>query len=57
MRCVAVFTDADADAPFVTEADVAVRLPGAYLDGDAVVAALDVLFCALVADSRAEVKA
>ena len=27
------------DAPFVTEADVAVRLPGAYLDGDAVVAA------------------
>ena len=39
MRCVAVFADADADAPFVTEADVAVRLPGGYLDGDAVVAA------------------
>ena len=39
MRCVAVFSDADADAPFVTEADVAVRLPGGYLDGDAVVAA------------------
>ena len=39
MRCVAVFADADATAPFVTEADVAVRLPGGYLDGDAVVAA------------------
>ena len=39
MRCVAVFSDADADAPFVAEADVAVRLPGGYLDGDAVVAA------------------
>ncbi len=39
MRCVAVFSDADSDAPFVTEADVAVRLPGGYLDGDAVVAA------------------
>jgi len=39
MRCVAVFTDADADAPFVAEADVAVRLPGGYLDAEAVVAA------------------
>ena len=39
MRCVAVFSDADADAPFVAEADVAVRLPGGYLDGEAVVAA------------------
>ena len=39
MRCVAVFSDADTDAPFVTEADAAVRLPGDYLDGDAVVAA------------------
>ena len=39
MRCVAVFADADADAPFVTEADVAVRLPGGYLNGEAVVAA------------------
>jgi propionyl-CoA carboxylase alpha chain len=35
---VAVFTDADADAPFVREADEAVRLPGSYLDGDAVIA-------------------
>ncbi len=32
MRCVAVFVDADADAPFVTEADEAVRLSGGYLD-------------------------
>ena len=39
IRCVAVFSDADADAPFVTDADVAVRLPGGYLDGEAVVAA------------------
>ena len=39
MRCAAVFTDADAGAPFVAEADVAVRLPGGYLDAEAVVAA------------------
>ena len=39
MRCVAVFADADSDAPFVAEADVAVRLPGGYLEVDAVVAA------------------
>ncbi len=41
---VAVFSDADADAPFVREADAAVRLPGSapkdtYLRGDLVVAA------------------
>ena len=41
---VAVFSDADADAPFVREADAAVRLPGAapadtYLRGDLVLAA------------------
>ncbi|HEY0560506.1 MAG TPA: biotin carboxylase N-terminal domain-containing protein [Frankiaceae bacterium] len=44
MRTVAVHSDADADAPFVAEADVAVRLPGSspaetYLRGDLVVAA------------------
>ena len=39
LRCIAVFVDADADAPFVAEADMAVRLPGTYLDGDAVIAA------------------
>ncbi|MEC9057106.1 MAG: biotin carboxylase N-terminal domain-containing protein, partial [Actinomycetota bacterium] len=39
LRTVAVFADADANSPFVAEADVAVRLPGGYLDGDAVVAA------------------
>ncbi len=39
IRCVAVFSDADAGAPFVAEADVAVRLPGGYLDAAAVVAA------------------
>ena len=39
MRCVAVFVDADADAPFVTEADEAVRLSGGYLDSEAIIAA------------------
>ena len=44
MRTVAVFSDADADAPFVREADVAVRLPGTapadtYLRGDLLIAA------------------
>jgi propionyl-CoA carboxylase alpha chain len=41
LSTVAVFSDADADAPFATEADAAVRLPGAapadtYLNVDAV---------------------
>jgi len=39
MRCVAVYVDADADAPFVGEADEAVRLPVGYLDVPSVVAA------------------
>jgi len=39
MRCVAVYTSADAGAPFVAEADEAVRLPGGYLDGAAIIAA------------------
>ncbi len=44
VRTVAVFSDADAGAPFVREADLAVRLPGStpaetYLRGDLVVAA------------------
>ena len=43
IRTVAVHSDADADAPFVREADVAVRLPGSspadtYLRGDLVIA-------------------
>jgi len=36
IRCVAVYVDADADAPFVSDADEAVRLPGSYLDGTAI---------------------
>ncbi|MCB0996080.1 MAG: acetyl-CoA carboxylase biotin carboxylase subunit, partial [Acidimicrobiales bacterium] len=32
LRTVAVFAEADADAPFVTDAHHAVRLPGGYLD-------------------------
>jgi propionyl-CoA carboxylase alpha chain len=44
MRTVAVYSDADADAPFVREADIAVRLPGTapadtYLRGELIVAA------------------
>ncbi len=39
LRCAAVYVDADADAPFVTDADVAVRLPGSYLDGQSIIAA------------------
>ena len=39
MRTVAVFVDADADAPFVREADTAVRLRDSYMNGDAVIAA------------------
>ena len=36
LRCVAIYVDADADAPFVAEADEAVRLETSYLDADAV---------------------
>jgi len=39
IRCVAVYVDADADAPFVRDADEAVRLDTSYLDGEAVLAA------------------
>jgi len=39
LRCVAVYTDADAAAPFVADADEAVRLTGGYLDGPEIVAA------------------
>ncbi len=36
IRCVAVYVDADADAPFVQDADEAVRLDTSYLDAAAV---------------------
>jgi len=39
IRCVAVYVDADADAPFVADADEAVRLPESYLDGKAILEA------------------
>lgn len=39
LDCVAVYAGADADEPFVGEADRAVRLSTGYLDGEAVVAA------------------
>ncbi|TDJ15258.1 MAG: carbamoyl-phosphate synthase L chain ATP-binding protein [Deltaproteobacteria bacterium] len=36
IRCVAVYVDADADSPFVREADEAVRLESSYLDSAAI---------------------
>ena len=39
IRCVAVYVDADADAPHVVEADEAVRLAEGYLDGKAILEA------------------
>ncbi len=39
MRCIAVYADADAQAPFVADADEAVRLSTGYLDGFAVIEA------------------
>jgi propionyl-CoA carboxylase alpha chain len=39
LRTVAVFVDADAHAPFVTDADEAVRLRGGYLDGAGIIEA------------------
>ncbi len=39
LRTVAVYVDADVRAPFVTDADVAVRLATGYLDGAAVIEA------------------
>ncbi len=39
IRCVAVYVDADADAPFVHDADEAVRLDTSYLDAAAILAA------------------
>ena len=39
IRCVAVYVDADAAAPYVAEADEAVRLTTGYLDGAAILEA------------------
>jgi len=39
IRCVAVYVDADAGAPFVADADEAVRLETSYLDGKALLEA------------------
>ena len=39
MRCVAVFVDADADAPYVSDADDAIRIETGYLEGAAIIAA------------------
>jgi propionyl-CoA carboxylase alpha chain len=36
IRCAAVYVDADADAPFVADADEALRLADGYLDGKAI---------------------
>lgn len=39
IHCIAVYVDADADAPFVGDADEAVRLPDTYLDGKSILEA------------------
>lgn len=39
LRCVAIYVDADANAPYVREADVAMHLATNYLDGEAILAA------------------
>ena len=39
VRCIAVYVDADEAAPFVAEADEAVKLDTGYLDGAAIIAA------------------
>ncbi|MBW2242034.1 MAG: ATP-grasp domain-containing protein [Deltaproteobacteria bacterium] len=39
IRCVAVYVDADRDAPHVADADEAFRLSGSYLDGKAILEA------------------
>ena len=39
MRCVAVYVDADAGAPFVRAADVAIHLSGGYMDVEAIIGA------------------
>ncbi|MFP6654460.1 MAG: biotin carboxylase N-terminal domain-containing protein [Myxococcota bacterium] len=39
IQTVAVYVEADAEAPFVSEADQAVRLPDSYLDGKSIIEA------------------
>jgi|TARA_B100000959_G_scaffold97470_1_gene103263 propionyl-CoA carboxylase alpha chain len=39
IRCIAVYVDSDSDAPFVAEADEAVRLVGGYLDNAEIIEA------------------
>ena len=37
IKCVAVFVDADKDAPFVKMADAAIKLSSGYMDGSAII--------------------
>ena len=39
IKCIAVYVDADSDAPFVKMADEAVRLSSTYMDSDAIISA------------------
>jgi len=39
IKCIAVYVDADADAPFVKMADESVLLPTSYMDSDAILSA------------------
>ena len=37
IKCIAVFVDADKDAPFVKMADEAIKLSSGYMDGSAII--------------------
>ena len=37
IKCIAVFVDADKDAPFVKMADEAIKLSSSYMDGSAII--------------------
>ena len=39
IKCVAVFVDADKDAPYVKMADEAIKLSSSYMDGSAIIEA------------------
>ena len=39
IKCIAVFVDADKDAPFVKMADEAIKLSSSYMDGSAIIEA------------------
>ncbi len=48
LRCIAVYTAPDTDAPFVADADEAVFLETSYLDSDAIIAAAKLTGAAII---------